>query len=171
MSRAERVLPALVLLLLIGCGERPAAPGDAAVEDAAVEDAALDAAVVDAPAAPPPRRSAIALASDEAAWGVVIPIGCTPVFARADWIECRCRLSIDALRRYFAFRFPAGRLTALGRGHRFDPGTTVTGHAVLLPFAGRDGVRSRLLLFAGDAIGDPAAAAIINRLVPAAQRE
>lgn len=166
MSRLRGRL-ALVLLLLIGCGERPAAPVDAAVEDAAFDAAPVDAA----PVARPPRRSGIALASDESAWGVVIPIGCTPVFARADWIECRCRLPIDALRRYFAFRFPAGRLTGLGRGHRFDPGTTVAGHAVLLPFAGRDGVRSRLLLFAGDALGDPAAAEIIDRLVPAAERE
>lgn len=160
------VIGALSLALLMGCGERAEAP-----VDAAVAVAVADAAVADAAVAPRPRRSGIALASDEAAWGVVIPIGCTPVFARPDWIECRCRLTVDALRRYFAFRFPAGRLTALGRGHRFDPGTTVAGHAVLLPFAGPDGVRSRLLLFAGEAVGDPAAAEIIDRLAPAAQRE
>lgn len=152
-------------LALAGCGR-----GGEAAPDVAVVARVVDAGVMDA--APPPRRPrgpAVPLTSGESAWGVAIPIGCTPVFARSGWIEARCRLSYRALRKFFDHRFPGGRSTAFARGERFDPGTTGAGHAVLTPFSGDDGVRSRLMIFAGGRMDD-GARALIERLVPAALR-
>lgn len=156
---------ALAGVLAVGCGRRAEAPDAGAPVDAGV------VVEVEADAAPPrrPRRSAVALPSGESAWGVAIPFGCTPVFARVEWVEARCRLSYEGLRRFFAFRFPAGRSTRLARGTRFEPGTTAAGHAVLTPFSADGGVRSRLMIFAGPTIDD-GARALIERLTPAALR-
>lgn len=161
---------AALALALGGCGRGAGAPDAAGVDAVVVDAVGTDAVVVDAAPAPrPARRPNVALPSGEVAWGVAIPIGCTPVFARAGWVEARCRLSYRALRKFFAYRFPGGRSTAFARGERFDPGTSGAGHAVMTPFAGDDGVRSRLMIFAGPRMDD-GARALVERLVPAALR-
>lgn len=170
-SALATLLTALACLagLTVGACSSPPTP-DAEIEDAAVEDVAVeDAEIVDAAAAPP-RKSLVPSPSGRSAWGVAIPLGCTPTFARPEWIECRCRISLSTLTRFFRFRFPGGKTEGLGRGYRFTPGVDRPGYAILNRFEGPGDVKSRLLIFAGRAPDDEGARTLIDRLAPARSR-
>lgn len=137
-----------------------------AEEPAGGEDRAERAAPQEAPRARRSSRPTVPRSSDDSAWGVQIPIGCTPTFARREWIESRCRLSVTTLARYYRFRFPLGTVEGLGRGYKFTPGVADAGYAIFNP-AKRAGVEaSRLMLFPAMAPDDDGARRLLDRLVP-----
>ncbi len=169
MGQHVHPLIALVALGALACDhpqpaarERPAPPPTETVDaGVAAADSALTA-----------ELERVVAWSGQRVWGIAIPRGCTPVRAFEGILVYDCRLRVDQVAAFFAFRFPIGQLERTGEARRFEPGTASSGYARMHSMPAVTGDRARLELFRGAApVDDPQALALERRLRPRAAAE